>query len=137
MAIEDPEKTKILEASKALPMKIDEVLSLPPVIDNHNNNISNKEDIETDPEEVNKWLKSIGKFYSKPQFTHFASLTNFSPDKINPHQSDTSLFLYLLLFSPPITHLSKKLYAYCLTSSKSKASLLLDLKFLSIETCNY
>lgn len=63
MAIEDPEKTKILEASKALPMKIDDVLSLPPVIDNHNNNISNKEEKETDPDEVNKWLKSIGKFF--------------------------------------------------------------------------
>lgn len=66
MAIEEPEKTKVLESCKSLPSKIDDVLSVATVKNhnhiNNNNNISSSSiDKENDPEAVNKWLKSIGK----------------------------------------------------------------------------
>ena len=67
MAIEEPEKTKVLDSCKSLPNKIDEVLSVSTVKSqssiNNNNNISNNnvdKEIENDPEAVNKWLTSIG-----------------------------------------------------------------------------
>lgn len=63
MAIEEPDKSKLLEASKTLPLKINDFLSTAPNI-NHsiNNNVHEEETKEEeDPEAVNKWLTSIGK----------------------------------------------------------------------------
>lgn len=67
MAIEEPEKTKVLESCKSLPLKIDEIVSVT-TGNNHNNNINNHsnnnnsdKESEEDPEAVNKWLTSIGK----------------------------------------------------------------------------